>query len=212
MINPNEVSILIFDLDGTISQSDKATFLVIKKAFTDMGIKKSLTEEDVRKNLGEPTESFFKNLLGLDYASRWEEVAEKYDPMIPEFAIAFPRVAETLDILKKRGYRLALCSNCGKKYFDSTLSKLNIRQYFDYAECHGENNLSKSEIVRKIIDKFPGLKSAVIGDKIHDIEAARENNALSVGVLYGYGKNEPEEADIKINKFPQLLEIFNGTN
>lgn len=210
MVNPNEVSILIFDLDGTISQSDKATFLVMKRAFLDMGIKESLTEEDVRKNLGEPTDRFFKNLLGPDYAPQWEEVAEKYDPMIPEFATVFPGVVETLDILKKRGYKLVLCSNCGKEYFDSTLSNLNIRQYFDYAECHGENNLSKSEMVRKIIDKFPGLKSAVIGDKMYDIEAARENNALSVGVLYGYGKNEPKEADITINKFPQLLEIFNG--
>ena len=210
MINFDEVSILIFDLDGTISQSDKATFLVMKKAFTDLGIKKSLTEQDVRKNLGEPSGRFFKNLLGLDYASRWEEVAGKYDPMIPEFATAFPGAIETLDTLKKRGYKLVLCSNCGKKYFDATLFKLNIGQYFDYTECHGENNLSKSEMVRKIINKFSGLKAAVIGDKIHDIEAARENNALSVGALYGYGYNESKKADMTINNFSELLNIFHG--
>ena len=210
MINPGSIELLIFDLDGTISQSDKATFLVMKKAFTDMGIKSSLTEKKVRKNLGEPTERFFKNLLGPQYASRWKEVAKKYDPMIPEFVTVFPGVVKTLNILKKHGYKLALCSNCGKGYFDSTLSKLNIGQYFDYAECHGENNLSKSEIAKKIIDKFYGLKAAVIGDKLHDISVARENKALSVGVLYGYGKDEPKQADITINKFPELLEIFKG--
>ncbi len=209
MINPEDIGLLIFDLDGTIAQSDKATFLVMKKAFLDMGIKNSLTEEDIRKNLGEPTEKFFKNILGPDYAFRWKEVAEKYDPKFPEFTTAFPGVVETLDILKKRGYKLALCSNCAKAYFDGTLSKLSIEQSFDYAECHGENNLSKSELIRKIMNKFPGLKVAVIGDKIHDVLAARENNALSVGALYGYGKDEPKKADIKINKFSDLLEIFN---
>ncbi|MDO8424750.1 MAG: HAD family hydrolase [bacterium] len=209
MVKLNDIGLLIFDLDGTILQSDKATFKVIKKAFSDMGIENSLEEEDIRRNLGEPTEIFFRNILGPTHASRWKEVMEKYDPLIPEFAVAFPGAVETLETLKERGYKLALCSNCGSGYFKTVIAKLNIGQYFDYAECNGDNNLSKSEMIRKILNKFPGLKAAVIGDKIHDIEAARDNNAVAIGALYGYGKDEPKEADVTISKFPELLEIFN---
>ncbi len=210
MHNPKDVGILIFDLDGTILQSDKAVLLVTKKALSDSGIKAFVSEEDIRNNLGEPAEQFFKNILGENYSAQWKEMfMEKYDSMIPQFASAFPDVAETLDVLKKRGYKLALYSNSESGYLDNALLKLNIRQYFDYTKCNSDNNLSKSGIIKKILDKFPGLNAAVIGDKIHDIVAAQENNALSVGALYGYGKDEPKKADITINKFSDLLDIFN---
>ena len=64
------------------------------------------------------------------------------------------------------------------------------------------------EEVKKIKEKYGGLTAAVVGDRCHDIEAARETNSLSIGALYGYGDKEPEEADIKINKFDDLLSIF----
>ncbi len=210
MINPDEIDLLIFDVDGTISRSDKAVFLVVKKALSDSGMEIIVTEEDIKNNLGETDEQFFKNILGPSYTPQWKEMfMEKYDATIPQFAEAFPDVSETLSVLKQRGYKLALFSNCGIGYFNETLSKLNIRQYFDYAECNDENKLTKSELIRKILDKFPGLSAAVIGDKIHDVLAAKRNNALSIGALYGYGKDEPKQADMTINKFSDLLDIFN---
>jgi uridine kinase len=62
--------------------------------------------------------------------------------------------------------------------------------------------------VRKIRERFGGIKAAVVGDRCHDIEAARETESLSIGVLFGYGGNEPEKADITIKSFGELLNIF----
>ena len=89
-----------------------------------------------------------------------------------------------------------------------TISTLHIRDFFDHVECVQENNLTKVELVRKLKNRFSNMEAAVIGDRIDDIKAAKENNALSVGVLYGYGGKEPEQADITINKFSELLDIF----
>ncbi len=50
--------------------------------------------------------------------------------------------------------------------------------------------------------------AAVIGDRIYDIEAAKKSNSISIGVLFGYGGKEPEQADITITDFPSLLNIF----
>jgi uridine kinase len=83
-----------------------------------------------------------------------------------------------------------------------------LRDYYDYVECIEDNNLTKPELVKKIRDRFGGLTAAIVGDRVHDIEAARANDCLSVGVLFGYGGNEPEQADITINKFDDLLSIF----
>ena len=210
MTKPSEIKLLVFDLDGTIFESQPATFKVMRQAFLEMGIDTPITEDDVRRHMGEPAEQFFSAILGPRHAHLWPELMV-YDEKIPEFGNAFPGVAETLKTLKDRGYKLALYSNCAPSYFNSVLSKTSIRPYFDYAECNGENNLTKNELVRKIIvEKFKGLKSAVIGDRIHDIDAARQNRALSVGVLYGYGGDEPYKADMTIKSFPELLKIFKG--
>ena len=163
-------------------------------------------------HLGEVSDRFYKNLLPKDKIFLWQELRiktrEQYLKYISEFGELFPDVIKTLKTLKKRGYKLALCSNCGILYLDSVLSNFDIGDYFDYMECVGENNLTKSEIIEKIKNKFPDLKPAIIGDRIHDIEAARKTDSLSIGALYGYGRDEPKEADIQINKFSELLDIF----
>lgn len=205
----NGVRLLIFDFDGTIFQSSKAVYQSLLKAFSELGIKRIITEEDVKNQLGEPSEKFYKNLLGPAYAHLWQKVIESYDSMIPKLGSVFPGVAATLKVLKERGYTLALCSNCEVGYFNEAISCLGLKPYFDYAECKGQNNLTKTELVKKIAQEiFPNLKAAVIGDKIHDIEAARANGIPSIGALYGYGKDEPLKADMTIANFSELLDIF----
>ncbi|MCK4592641.1 HAD family hydrolase [Candidatus Parcubacteria bacterium] len=204
----SDVKLLIFDFDGTLCLSDKAILKVLKKAFSETGISVTVNKNKIINNTGKPSEQFYKSILGPDHSHLWKELSDKYDSTIPQFETIIPGVKETLKALKNRNYNLALYSNCEVVYFNSIFHFLKIKEYFDYTECVGENNLTKTELVGKIINKFPNSKSAVVGDRIHDIEAAQENNILSVGALYGYGKNEPKEADATINKFSDLLNIF----
>ena len=90
------------------------------------------------------------------------------------------------------------------------LSSLQIREYFDYTECVHENHLDKPELVEKIKEILKCSTAAVVGDRDNDIEAARETDSLSIGVLFGYGGKEPDQADFTINSFDELLDIFNG--
>jgi len=212
MIDINKVELLIFDMDGTLFRSDKANFEAIKKALLGLEWDVSITEDDVKKYLGEVSEKFYREILPPDKFSQKEEfkkrTREQYATMISNYGEIFLGVLETLKILKERGYKLVLCTNASVKYFNVAVSFLGVKDYFDYMECVQENNLTKSELVKKIQSQFPASKSAIVGDRIHDIEAAKENDALSIGVLYGYGGKEPEQADIVINNFPELLNIF----
>ena len=120
----------------------------------------------------------------------------------------YPGVKETLATLRRRGYKLAQYSNAAPAYFSVVMDSLGLKDYYDYAECIGDNNLNKPELVKKIIARFGGLTVAIVGDRCHDIDAARETGSLSVGARFGYGGAEPEQADLKIDKFEDLLEIF----
>lgn len=212
MNNPDDVELLIFDLDGTLFQSERSSYEAIKKTLSELGWSFPIDEEDVKRQLGESSDKFYRNIFPPDkYALLPDFIAKirnQYASSIQKFGKVFPGVIETLTKLKKRGYKLVLYSNCSTQYFDAALSNLNIKKYFDYIECNQENNLTKTELIKKIIGKFSNAKSAVIGDRIHDIEAARDNNSLSIGALYGYGKDEPKKADIQIRTFSDMLDIF----
>ncbi|HUT67969.1 MAG TPA: HAD hydrolase-like protein [Dehalococcoidales bacterium] len=216
MINPNEVNLIIFDTDGTIIPSLPAVYESIKRAFNKLGWPVNFNAEDINKFFGLPAESSVGGLYEfirpkgshLTWSEVREKVREEYRDTFREMAETFPGVRETLATLRKRGYRLVLYSNASIMYFDMVISALNIRDYFDHAECVFENNLTKPELVRKIRERFGGLTAAIVGDRFHDIEAARETGSLSVGILFGYGGEEPERADITINSFHELLSIF----
>lgn len=213
-INPNDIELLIFDLDGTIFPTAQPEFEAIKSALSRLGWNEiKITEGKVKEVMGKTSEEVYREILSQDKISRWQELAEEVriqrNYIFPKYIKTFPRTRETLELLKKRGYKLALYTNSPIHYLKLVVSLLNIAEYFDYIECIEENNLTKIELVKKIKNRFSIPESVVIGDRIHDIEAAKGNNALSVGVLYGYGKeDELKKADIKINKFSELTEIF----
>ncbi len=213
MINPNDVELLIFDLDGTIFSTTRPVYESVKRAFAKINLPLSISDKEMEQYFGTASSEFYKAITPPDRNIHWQDIRksiqDEHEAAFRELAQVFPGVKETLTILRERGYRLALHSNSSVHYFNTTISALDIRYYFDYIECVQENELTKTELVKKIINKFDNIKSAVIGDRVHDIEAAGDSNALSIGVLYGYGGKEPEEADITISKFPELLDIFN---
>lgn len=212
MINPNDVNLLVFDLDGTILSSTKPVREALKRVFAKLNLNTQIIPAEIESHLGLPSEDFYKAIAPLGRPWLWQElrdrVREEYNASLREFGQAFPGVIETLKILRKRGFRLALHSNSTTRYFNSAISALKIRGCFNYVECVQENNLTKTELVLKIKRGFGNLEAAVIGDRSHDIEAARGSNSLSIGVLFGYGGEEPYQADIVITKFSELLDIF----
>ena len=216
MINPDDINLIIFDMDGTIIPSLPAVFESIKRAFTKLGWAVKFNPEEINRFFGVTTAStqggLYEFITPPDSQLTIPEVREKvrgeYADVFREMAEPYPGVRETLRTLRQRRYKLAQYSNASTMYLDVIMSSLSMRPYYDHIECVQENNLTKSELVRKIRERFGGITTAIVGDRCHDIDAARETGCLSIGARYGYGGDEPEKADITINSFGELLEIF----
>jgi phosphoglycolate phosphatase len=216
MTNPNDVKLIIFDMDGTIVSSLPPVYESIKRAFNKLGWPVNFTADEINRFFGVTTASTKGGLYEfitppdshIPIPEVREKVRQEYEGVFREMGRTYPGVKETLTNLRKRGYKLAQYTNASKMYLNTIMSTLGLRKYFDYIECIQDNNLTKPELVKKIRDKFGGLTTAIVGDRIHDIEAAKETGALSIGALYGYGDDEPKQADIMINKFEDLLTIF----
>jgi phosphoglycolate phosphatase-like HAD superfamily hydrolase/uridine kinase len=216
MINPYDVNLIIFDMDGTIIPSLPIVYESIKRAFSKLGWPVKFSPEEINRFFGITTASakgsLYEFITPPDSRLSIDEVRERvrgeYESTFHDMAQTYPGVKETLSTLRKRSYKLAQYTNASAMYLDIVISSLNIREYFDYVECVQHNNLTKSELVRKIREKLGGLTAAVVGDRSHDIEAARDTDSLAIGALFGYGRDEPKQADITINKFTDLLSIF----
>jgi phosphoglycolate phosphatase-like HAD superfamily hydrolase/uridine kinase len=215
MINPNDVNLIIFDLDGTIVMSQPLVYEATKRAFAKLGWPVTFKIEEINQFIGVSTAStkgsFYEFITPPNSPLTPDEIRElvraEYPDIFRTRAVSFPGVKETLTALRKRGYKLAQYTNASTSYLDTVMSSLNLRGYYDYIECVQDNGLTKNQLAAKIKQRF-GVETAIVGDRCHDTEAARENGCLAIGALYGYGEKEPEEADLTIKTFSDLLTIF----
>lgn len=207
-----QVKLLIFDFDGTLFNSVKVNHYCINRALVEMEFLYKVDEKTIKSHLGEQSEAFYSHVLPGEVIPFWHEIRQKnrkfYNDFVYMYGSTFPNVKETLTELKNRNIKLAVYSNCSPDYLNHGLNALRLTENFDYVECSKENNLQKNELARKICNKFNQTCAAVIGDKIHDVEAARSNGFISIGALYGYGAQEVSEADYAITQFSDLLDLF----
>jgi len=208
----DKTELLIFDLDGTLLESSRVNYESIRRGLADIGWDIPVTQEQIDRLMVETSGNFYKKLLPADKLLQKEKlraaVHKHYPSMVAEYGRAYPKMEEVLERLKKRGYKMALYSFAFPNYFDAAIKKLGFAQYFDYAESVQKSDVSKAELVLKIINNFDNPKTAVIGDSNYDIEAARANRAAAVGINYGYGGDSVKVADVVIDRVDELLEIF----
>ena len=216
MVDPDDVGLMIFDMDGTIVPSLPVVYESIGRAFEKLGWPVAFTPEEINRFFGVSTASTKGSLYEfitpphslLTPDEVRELVGAEYKDAFEEMAVAYPDVKETLTSLRRRGYKLAQYTNASTSSLNIIMSALQLRPYYDYVECIHDNNLDKARLARKIAAHFGEPGAAIVGDRVQDVEAARETGCLSIGALYGYGDGEAESADIKIEHFSDLLAIF----
>lgn len=69
-------------------------------------------------------------------------------------------------------------------------------------------SLNKSDLVKTIIDKYGITNGAVVGDRISDINAAKDNGLVAIGCNFDFAQeDELSHADIVIEDLNELKSI-----
>lgn len=209
-----DVNVVIFDIDGTLLDSVQFNVENMNRTLTHFGYTYRVSEERVKAYLGCTAEDYYRGVLDECCIEQWEEIRSYNRAHMPEvmaeFGRGFSGVLDTFSKLYKEGYKLVLYSNCSREYLEAALDVIGIRAYVDYAECVKDNGIEKPELINKIMGLYPGCQAVVVGDRIHDLEAARENQLPCVAALYGFGKAEMVEADYKIEHIDELENLLKG--
>ncbi len=189
--------ILLFDLDGTLTDSAPGIFNGFRYALRVMGEPEPSLER-LRFCVGPPLWESFERQFGLR-GERNLEAVRQYRVYYEKAGIFENRVYEgvpmLLETLRRAGYRLAVASSKKEDSVRRVLEHFDLMQYFDYAGGSDEDvgRIEKSDVVRYTLDVLgePDPSRAVmIGDREHDIFGARACGVEAIGVLWGYGGKE----------------------
>jgi HAD superfamily hydrolase (TIGR01549 family) len=202
---------VLFDLDGTLVDSNYQHALAWFRAFQNSGIVLPLWR--IHRCIGMGGDQMVPALIGED---RDREIgaelrsAEKrhFEEMLDEIA-PLDGAHDLLDDLRERGYELILASSSPEKYLDRYLDLLDARDLIAAATTAQDVEATKPapdiiEIAKAKADQ-PAL--VMVGDSPWDIESAGRAGMSCVCILTG-GYSEKELLDAGAQTvFESLIEL-----
>ena len=193
----NQYNILLFDLDGTLSDPKEGITKSVQYALQKLNV----YEPDLDKLecfIGPPLQISFSEYYGF-HEEKTQTAINLYRERFKEKGmfenVLYPNIPSLLNSLKEQGYTLVLATSKPTIFAEEILKYFEIHHYFD---CIVGSNLdgtrsSKTEIIQYILNTYKGHDSSefiMIGDRKHDIIGANNSGIDSVGVIYGYGSLE----------------------
>ena len=207
--------LILFDLDGTLTDSGPGIMNCVKYAFEKMNVT-DYDPEILRTFIGPPLDYRFREVLGITEEEAKKAVAtfrERYFVTGIWENSVYEGIPEILTLLKVSGKKLAVATSKPQVLADRVLERFELAEFFDVicgSKADGKK-AEKTEILKEVLEKtgFSDRKEEVvlIGDTKYDVLGANAIGIKCVGVTYGYGTCEElkESGAIKICKTPGEL-------
>lgn len=195
----NEKKLIIFDVDGTIWDSEKDVFLSFNhtlKENANIEISKEQFQELAGFHLGE----MFRKVLPEEEKEKAEEYEKKYkkyyidEGHYVDATTLFENVKETIENFKSQGFRMAVASSKPKRILDKMVEHFGLNE-FELVLGTEESNFKHKpdpEILNYIMNELniPKKETVIVGDSKTDIVAGKNAGIDTIAVTYGYDKPE----------------------
>lgn len=183
---------VLFDLDGTLTDSAPGILNCVRYALDRMGLPEP---EDMLRFVGPPLIVSFGEFCGLDseraaeavgyYRERYRDIGifenEPYDGVFP-----------MLDSLKAAGIRLAVATGKPEAFSQRILEKFGLMGYFEFlgGDDFEGSRKEKHTVIEYVLSALgdPDREGVLmVGDRMHDVIGAHESGIKCLGALWGYG-------------------------
>ncbi len=210
----NKFDGIIFDIDGTILQSNKLIFATFNYV-TEKYLGKTTTPEEIIALFG-PTEGvIIKQLFENNFDNVMTEYYQFYSDNHDKMAKVFDGITELIDELKGRKTFLSIYTGKGKGSTEITLDKLGIRDKFDMIVTGDDivGHKPSPEGVDVFVNKYNLNRDRVlmIGDAPPDVKVAKTTGIKIASVLWdSYAKEEvlKMNSDYYFNTVEELREFL----
>ena len=185
---------LLFDLDGTLTDSHLGIVRSIRHALTESGLT-APPEDSLRWCIGPPIFKSFSILLGQESGDFFDSVIRIYRERYSRIGLfeneVYPEIEAALIALSNQGHVLHVATSKAAVYARRIIDHFGLASYFhsvDGSELDG-TRADKSHLIAHILERenIAAATAIMIGDREHDMIGAQANAVARIGVLWGYG-------------------------
>lgn len=186
-------SLVLFDLDGTLSDSAPGIVSALRHAFVVNGLT-PLDPATERAILGPPFYESLPPLIGgrEKLPAVIAAYRKRYGAGAMFEARVYDGVADVLTALLASGTRLAVATSKPEHYAVPIVEHLGLAEFFETVggdELDGSLG-TKALVIGKVLRRLgsPDPREVImVGDRSHDVHGAREHGIACLGAGWGYG-------------------------
>jgi phosphoglycolate phosphatase len=193
---------LLFDLDGTLTDNFEGIAGCIRYALARMDVPDP-GDDALRTCVGPPLRQTLPRLIGHDDDATTERAIALYRERFADTGwrenTVYPGVPDMLAVAQATGARVLLCTSKPQPYAEKIVAHFGLVGFLSgvYGAALDGRLDDKAVLLAHLLarERLEGADCLMIGDRMHDVRAARRNGARSLGVLWGYGSRaELEDA------------------
>lgn len=187
---------VIFDLDGTLTQSEEGIWNSVKYAADKLGFPEP-DAPTLRKFIGPPLGYSFREYMGMDETvadKAVETYRERYNVVGLFENRVFPGIRRLLRTLKREGWYIGIATGKPQQTSERVLAHFGLDKFVDkLCGPTADHRADKIDLIKNALPA--GWDAAtddiwMVGDRKFDVEGAIGAGVKSIGVGYGYGSEE----------------------
>ena len=189
---------VLLDLDGTLADPREGFVRCARHALDRLGIA-CPPDDDLARHIGPPLHHTLGVLVGGNPSVAVGLFRERYETTGIFENTIYPGVPAMLRALRASGLRMFVATSKPTIFARRIIRHFGLDEFFDGlhgSELDGTRG-DKAHLIAAMMDseRLGATATVMVGDREHDIRAARANGMSSVGALWGYGsRNELESA------------------
>jgi phosphoglycolate phosphatase len=213
---------ILFDMDGTLVDSREGIIDSLRYALEQLEVPQP-PEELLTSFIGPPLREIFSRLLNTTEVNELERAVALYRRRYNRSGIfqcvVYEGIFDLLEHLTGRGCDLYVATIKPGPFARKVLAHTGLAPFF--RAIHGSDLAGsldeKDRLVKGVLDDhgLSPLESMMVGDRYMDVDAARTNGMVSIGVTYGFG-TEAEMLDAGAEHLAgspgEIAEIVDGLN
>ncbi|MBE6979596.1 MAG: HAD family hydrolase [Ruminococcaceae bacterium] len=190
---------VLFDLDGTLTDSGEGIMNCARLALSHYGIEVA-DESSLQVFVGPPlAETFLKFGVPAEEVDQAIEIyRSRYIPIGKYENKPYPGIRELLEKLKAEGHRLYVATSKPETTSVDILEHFDLAKYFDIIAGASFDHArhSKALVIAYLLEQTgKDLDAVMVGDTAFDVIGAKSHGIPTIGVSWGYGKvSDMEEA------------------
>ncbi len=187
-----EPKAILFDLDGTLTDSGEGIINCARLALEHFGLPLP-TREEMRVFVGPPLhETFMKFGVPADKADEAIEVyRSRYIPIGKFENYPYPGIPELLESLVSHGHRLYVATSKPEPMSVEILEHFGLAKYFTKicGASFDKSRSTKDAVIAYLLKETGEARNMImVGDTKFDILGAKIHGIPAIGVAWGYGE------------------------